>query len=136
MKKKLLLFLFIFLTFGKLSMASSRLPNGAIPDERLMERIRTAIRVLNAYFGTNEEMEDQNDARRFINRVLGSEKFSSYVPLAFDDTDRESLLAFDDTDRESLDSYNRALSSGDQVRIRAMKKGIEYNKIIRRQFGL
>ena len=106
-------------------MASSRLPNGAIPDERLMERIRTAIRVLNAYFGTNEEMEDQNDARRFINRVLGSEKFSSYVPLAFDDTDRESL-----------DSYNRALSSGDQVRIRAMKKGIEYNKIIRRQFGL
>ena len=125
MKKKLLLFLFIFLTFGKLSMASSRLPNGAIPDERLMERIRTAIRVLNAYFGTNEEMEDQNDARRFINRVLGSEKFSSYVPLAFDDTDRESL-----------DSYNRALSSGDQVRIRAMKKGIEYNKIIRRQFGL
>lgn len=125
MKKKFLLFLFIFLTFGKLSMASSRLPNGAIPDERLMERIRTAIRVLNAYFGTNEEMEDQNDARRFINRVLGSEKFSSYVPLAFDDTDRESL-----------DSYNRALSSGDQVRIRAMKKGIEYNKKIRRQFGL
>lgn len=125
MKKKFLLFLFIFLTFGKLSMASSRLPNGAIPDERLMERIRTAIRVLNAYFGTNEEMEDQNDARRFINRVLGSEKFSSYVPLAFDDTDRESL-----------DSYNRALSSGDQVRIRAMKKSKEANKIIRRQFGL
>ena len=125
MKKKFLLFLFIFLTFGKLSMASSRLPNGAIPDERLMERIRTAIRVLNAYFGTNEEMEDQNDARRFINRVLGSEKFSSYVPLAFDDTDRESL-----------DSYNEALSSGDQVRIRAMKKSKEANKIIRRQFGL
>ena len=125
MKKKLLLFLFIFLTFGKLSMASSRLPNGAIPDERLMERIRTAIRVLNAYFGTNEEMEDQNDARRFINRVLGSEKFSSYVPLAFDDTDRERL-----------DSYNRALSSGDQVKIRAMKKGVEDNKKIRRQFGL
>ena len=40
MKKKLLLFLFIFLTFGKLSMASSRLPNGAIPNERLMNNLR------------------------------------------------------------------------------------------------
>ena len=71
MKKKLLLFLFIFLTFGKLSMASSRLPNGAIPNERLMGNLRGAIRFLNAYFGTNEKIEDQNDARRFINGILG-----------------------------------------------------------------
>ena len=125
MKKKLLLFLFIFLTFGKLSMASSRLPNGAIPNERLMNNLRGAIRVLNAYFGTNEEQDLQNEARDLITKVLRNEKFHDHA-----------ILAFDDTDRESLDSYNRALSSGDQVRIRAMKKGIEYNKIIRRQFGL
>ena len=125
MKKKFLLFLFIFLTFGKLSMASSRLPNGAIPNERLMGNLRGAIRVLNAYFGTNEEPELQGKARNLINNVLADSRFSSYVPLAFDDTDRERL-----------DSYNRALSSGDQVRIRAMKKSKEANKIIRRQFGL
>lgn len=125
MKKKLLLFLFIFLTFGKLSMASSRLPNGAIPNERLMNNLSGAIRVLNAYFGTNEEPELQGKARNLINNVLADSRFSSYVPLAFDDTDRERL-----------DSYNRALSSGDQVKIRAMKKGVEDNKKIRRQFGL
>ena len=125
MKKKLLLFLFIFLTFGKLSMASSRLPNGAIPNERLMGNLRGAIRFLNAYFGTNEKIEDQNDARRFINGILGDPRFSSYVPLAFDDTDRERI-----------DSYNKALSSGDKIRIRAMEEAINTHKIIRRQFGL
>ena len=112
MKKKLLLFLFIFLTFGKLSMASSRLPNGAIPNERLMNNLRGAIRFLNDYFGVNKKIEDQNRAREFINRILTDSRLSSYVPLAFDDTDRERL-----------DSCNRALSSGDQVKIRAMKKG-------------
>ena len=125
MKKKLLLFLFIFLTFEKLSMASSRLPNGAIPNERLMNNLRGAIRVLNAYFGTNEEQDLQNEARDLITKVLRNEKFHDHA-----------ILAFDDTDRERLDSYNRALSSGDQVRIRAMKKSKEANKIIRRQFGL
>lgn len=106
-------------------MASSRLPNGAIPNERLMNNLSGAIRVLNAYFGTNEEPELQGKARNLINNVLADSRFSSYVPLAFDDTDRERL-----------DSYNRALSSGDQVKIRAMKKGVEDNKKIRRQFGL
>lgn len=106
-------------------MASSRLPNGAIPNERLMNNLRGAIRFLNDYFGVNKKIEDQNRAREFINRILTDSRLSSYVPLAFDDTDRERL-----------DSYNRALSSGDQVKIRAMKKGVEDNKKIRRQFGL
>lgn len=106
-------------------MASSRLPNGAIPNERLMNNLRGAIRVLNAYFGTNEEQDLQTEARDLITKVLRNEKFHDHA-----------ILAFDDTDRESLDSYNRALSSGDQVRIRAMKKSKEANKIIRRQFGL
>ena len=125
MKKKLLLFLFIFLTFGKLSMASSSLPNGAMLNERLMGNLRGAIRVLNAYFGTNEKPELQAKARNLINNVLADSRFSSYVPLAFDDTDRERL-----------DSYNKAISSGDQFKIRVMKKGVEDNKKIRRQFGL
>ena len=125
MKKKLLLFLFIFLTFGKLSMASSSLPNGAMPNERLMGNLRGAIRFLNAYFGTNEKIEDQNDARRFINGILGDPRFSSYVPLAFDDTDREDIEA-----------YNRALSSGDHIRIKAIENSKKANKILRKQFGL
>ena len=125
MKKKLLLFLFIFLTFGKLSMASSRLPNGAIPNERLMNNLRGAIRVLNAYFGTNKEQDLQNEARDLITKVLRNEKFHDHA-----------ILAFDDTDRERLDSYNKAISSGDQFKIRVMKKGVEDNKKIRRQFGL
>ena len=125
MKKKLLLFLFIFLTFGKLSMASSRLPNGAIPNERLMNNLRGAIRVLNAYFGTNKEPELQGKARNLINNVLADSRFSLYVPLAFDDTDRESL-----------DSYNKALSTRDPIRIEAMKESKEVNKILRKQFGL
>lgn len=106
-------------------MASSRLPNGAIPNERLMNNLRGTIRFLNDYFGVNKKIEDQNRAREFINRILTDSRLSSYVPLAFDDTDRERL-----------DSYNRALSSGDQVKIRAMKKEVEDNKKIRRQFGL
>ena len=125
MKKKLLLFLFIFLTFGKLSMASSRLPNGAIPNERLMNNLRGAIRVLNAYFGTNKEQDLQNEARDLITKVLRNEKFHDHA-----------ILAFDDTDRERLDSYNKALSTRDPIRIEAMKESKEVNKILRKQFGL
>ena len=46
------------------------------------------------------------------------------------------MLAFDDTDKERIESYNKAKSSGDPVKISAMKKAIEHNKIIRKQFGL
>ena len=123
--KKLLIFLFIFTTFIGGAFASSRLPNGKKPNEELMAELRGAIRFLNAYYQTGEEVETQEEARELIVSVLEDKKFHDHA-----------VLAFDDTDKESVESYNKALTTGDPIKISAMKKGIEHNKIIRKQFGL
>lgn len=123
--KKSLLFTLVFTAFIGGAFASSRLPNGKKPNEELMAELRGAIRFLNAYYQTGEEVETQNEARELIISVLEDKKFHDHA-----------VLAFDDTDKERIESYNKAKASGDQVKIRAMKKAIEHNKIIRRQFGL
>ena len=123
--KKLLIFLFIFTTFIGGAFASSRLPNGDKPNERLMNELRGAVRFLNAYYQTGEETEKQDRASELIRKVLRNEKFHDHA-----------VLAFDDTDKESVESYNKALTTGDPIKISEMKKGIEHNKIIRKQFGL
>ena len=125
MKKKLLLITLMFLTLGKFAMASSRLPDGSIPDERLMRKLRSAVRLLASYYGTDKDMEGQADSRRFITKVMNNRKYNSYVPLAFNDVYVEDM-----------EDWENAKASRDPKKIEAMYRGIEDLKAVRRQFGL
>ena len=122
--KKFLIFLFIFTTFIGGAFASSR-PAPGTKEEQLLEKVRSAVRFLSSYHVTNDDIEGQNEARRFLNKVLSNKKFSVYVPLAFDDVDKERI-----------ESYNKALTTGDPARISAMQNGIDHTKSLRKQFGL
>lgn len=123
--KKSLLFAFIFTTFIGGAFASSRLPNGKKPNERLMANLRGAVRILDAYYDTGRELEKQSKARNLVVSVLSDAKFHDHA-----------ILAFEDVERERLDDYKEALKGTDQAHIRAMYRGIENLKAIRRDFGL
>ena len=123
--KKSLLFAFIFTTFISGAFASSRLPNGDRPNEKLMENLRGAVRFLSAYHTTGKEIEKQNRARELIGKVLKDEKFHDHA-----------VLAFDDVDREHIENYNKAVASGDKLRIRAMQNSVNHGRSVRKQFGL
>ena len=125
MKKKLLLAISIFLTLGGFAMASSRLPDGSIPDERLMEKLKTAIHILSAYHGTDMEKQRQDSAKSFLDKVSRNRSFNNYIPLAFDGV-------YD----ELLSEYNKAKLSGNTERMNAMYRGINKNKSLRTEYGL
>ena len=123
--KKLLIFLFIFTTFIGRAFASSRLPNGKKPNETLMEHLRGAVRILDVYYGTNEEPEKQEKARNLIVNVLNDARFHDHA-----------VLAFDDIDAENIDDYNREKRRNNQEKINAMRNIIEKSIIVRKEFGL
>ena len=125
MKKRLLLAISIFLTLGGFAMASSRLPDGSIPDERLMEKLKTAARVMGAYYGTQDNIERQNNARSFIVKVLNNRRFSGYVPLAFN----EAI--------EELESEHKvAVLNKNRERAISIEFGITKLNNVRTDFGL
>ena len=123
--KKSLLFAFIFTAFIGGAFASSRLPNGKKPNEKLMENLRSSVRILGTYYNTDKELDLQRQARDLITKVLKNEKFHDHA-----------VLAFDDIDRECTRNYNEAQLSGDQLKIRAMSNAKQKSIIVRRQFGL
>ena len=123
--KKLLIFLFIFTTFIGGAFASSRLPNGDKPNERLMNELRGAFRFLDARYHTGKDIDKQEKARTLISSVLRNEKFHDHA-----------VLALSDVEKECIDDYNIALEGTNQNHIKAMRRGIENIKVIRREFGL
>ena len=124
MKKKLLLITLMFLTLGKFAMASSRLPDGSIPDERLMRKLRSAVRLLASYYGTDKDMEGQADSRRFITKVMNNRKYNSYVPLAFNDVYVEDM-----EDWENANVFNPLLQN--EVRVDISTKVDEWKALLK-----
>lgn len=126
MKKKLLLFVLIFLTFGRFAMASSR-PTPGTDEEILFERVRGNIRTLASHYNSSnkEKKEAARIAKNFIKTVLNNKKYNSYVPLAFDDVYMEDMK-----------NLEEAKAGGDVKKISLMHRGVEDLKFVRKKLGL
>ena len=125
MKKKLLLFLFIFLTFGKPSMASSRLPNGAIPNKDVMAILRWNIREITRCIALKLKDGLEERARMLISRALGEERLRD-----------RTILAFQNIEEDTVRHYREALSRGNKEEIQITRNIMQRHKNIKEQFGL
>ena len=123
--KKLLIFLFIFTTFIGGAFASSRPAPYMEKEYSLLQKVIGNIRTLEINYNTGRNIEKQNTARGFINKVLSNKKFSSYVSFAFDDVMSEDVKI-----------YENAVNEGNKVKMENTKQYINNLKNLREEFGL